>query len=118
MPDESEVVQADVFVEFPLTNGQTLRGHPVPFPVGRKIMAQFAAFDKTNDYERDLVPALDEFTRVSGITDAQILAADPHMQLGDICIAIQRFFFRRRQTSANGAATRSTPTTASPAPGA
>lgn len=112
MPDESEVIQADVYVELPLTNGKTLRGHPVPFPIGRKIMALFAAFDQSNNFQRDLVPALDEFTRVSGITDEQVLAADPDMQLGDICVAIQRFFFRRRHTSANGAA--ATPPTGAP----
>lgn len=112
MPDESEVVQSDVFVEFPLPNGKTLPGKPVPYPVARKIMALLHAFDQTLDYEKHLFLAMDQFTAASGLTDAEIMAACPDMTLGELTTAIQRFFFRRRPTLASGAAS---PT---PAPGA
>lgn len=104
MPDESEVIQSDVFVELPLPNGKSIRGNPVPYPIARKIMAQIYAFDKTQDFENTLVPALEQFTAISGITDEAILAACPGMQLGEICVAVQRFFFRPRQTLASGGA--------------
>lgn len=113
MPDESEVIQADVFVDFPLPNGKSLPGKPVPYPDARKIMALMHAFDQTGDYEETLVPALDRFSAVSGLTDDQIMAACPNLTLGELTTAIQRFFFRRRPPATNGAAA-----TSAKAPGA
>jgi len=118
MPDESEVIQADVFVEFRLPNGKLLRGKPVPYPDARKIMAQMHAFDQTGDYDGTLVPALERFSAVSGLADEQIMAACPNMTLGELTTAIQLFFFQRRPIARNGAAVQS-PTSAAPAaPGA
>jgi len=115
MPDESEVIQSDVFVDFPLPNGRTLPGKPVAYPDARKIMAQMHAFDKTGDYEGTLVPALDRFSALTGLSDEQIMVACPDMTLGELTTAIQRFFFRRRPMG-NGAAPKA-PTNA-PAVGA
>ncbi len=117
MPDESEVVQSDVFVELRLPNETTLRGKPVPFPAARKILAQMAAFDRTGDFEGTLVPALDAFSAVSGLTDETILAACPNLSLGELADAIQGFFFRRRPTSGNGAAPAQAPDNTKPRPG-
>jgi hypothetical protein len=115
MPDESEVIQSDVFVDFPLPNGKTLPGKPVPYTAARKIMAAMHAFDQTGDYEQTLVPALEQFSQVSGLSDEQIMAACPDMSLGELTTAIQRFFFRRRPIATNGAAA---PSKSSPAAGA
>jgi hypothetical protein len=104
MPDESEVIHADVFVEFSLPNGRTLYGKPVPYPEARKILAQMCAFDRTGDYEGVLVPALESFSAVSGLTDEHIMAACSNLSLGELTTAIQRFFFQRRPIPGNGAA--------------
>lgn len=117
MPDESEVIQAEWFVEFPLPNGKVLRGKPVPFQAARKIMAAFAAFDRVADYDQILVPALDLFSTVSGISDDAIAAACPDLTLGELTSAITGFFFRRRPILANGAATPKTPDSTKARPG-
>lgn len=115
MTNESEVIQADVGMEFELPNGTKLRGKPVPYPAARKIMALLHAFDRTGDYEATMVPALEQFSTVTGITDEQILAAFPAMTLGDLTTAVQRFFFLRHPTSGNGVA--KTPDSTKPRPG-
>lgn len=104
MPDESEVIQSDIFVEFVLPNGTTLRGQSVVYPEARKIMAAFRAFDMTGDYEGILVPALERFSAASGLSDDAIMAACPNLSLGELTTAIQRFFFQRRPPATNGAA--------------
>jgi hypothetical protein len=68
----------------------------------RRIMAQMYAFDRTSDYEGTLVPALEQFSALSGISDEQITAACPGILFGEIVAAIQSFFFRPRQTAENG----------------
>lgn len=117
MPNETEVIQADVFVEFELPNGAKLRGKPVPYPAARKIMALLHAFDKTGDYDKDMVPALNQFSELTGLTDEAIMAADPNTTLGELLRAIQRFFFRRRPTPENGAAKTEAPVSTKPRPG-
>jgi len=115
MPDESEVIQADVGMEFGLPNGKQLRGKPVPYPDARRIMALLHAFDRTGDYEATMVPALEQFSAVTGLTDDAIIAADPTMTLGDLTTAVQRFFFRRHPIAANGVA--KAPDSTKPRPG-
>lgn len=103
MSDESEVIAADVYVEMPLPNGLTVRGKPVPYPVARKILALLQVFDQTGDYNLALVPAMEAFTAVTGITDDQIMAVCPDLSLGELTTAMLHFFFRRRPPT-NGAA--------------
>lgn len=105
MPNETEVIQADVYVDFPLPNGKTVRGKPVPYPEARKILAALAAFDQTND-ERALQATIDRFTELSGISDADVLALYPEMTFGDLIGSIYRFFFHpsRLAPRKNGAA--------------
>lgn len=115
MPNESEVIQADVYVEFPLPNGKSLKGKPVPYPDARKILAQLFAFDAGEPYQETVQAAVDRFAALSGISDADVLALCPEMTLGDLLGSIQRFFFRpSRIARANGAA----PTSPSPSSGA
>lgn len=115
MPDESEVIQADVYVDLLLPGNARVRGKPVPYPVARQILAQLAVFDQTGDYDTALVPALEAFTKATGITDDQVMAVCPDCSLGELTSAMLHFFFRRRPPATTGAAK---PTTASPAPGA
>jgi len=115
MPDESEVIQSDVYVDFPLPNGKTLPGKPVAYPDARKIMASMHAYDRTGDYEGTLEPALAKFEELTGLTETKVLELCPGMSLGELTTAIQRFFFQRRPKG-NGAAGK-TPTSA-PAAGA
>lgn len=111
MPDEKEVVQADVFVEFPLPNGKVLRGNPVPYWEGRKILAEL--YDKQATLEQS-IKTLDRFTELAGIKEADVMAAYPSMTYGDLVASVERFFFQKSQLAkSNGQA----PTTPSPSSG-
>lgn len=111
MPDEKEVIQADVYVDFPLPNGKSVRGKPVPYPEARKILAQLFAFDQSGDYEHTVQAAIDRFAQISGVSDAEVLALCPEMTMGDLIGSIQRFFFRpsRLAAKSSGSTTATSP---------
>lgn len=118
MPDEREVIQADVYVDFPLPNGKTIRGRPVPYPEARKILAQLFAFDEgKGTYEETVQSAVDRFCELTGITDEVVLTAYPHMTPGDLLGSIQRFFFRPSRLAPKAPGAAST-TATSPSTGA
>ena len=117
MLDESEVIQADVGMELELPNGAKLRGKPVSYFDARRIMALLHTFDRTGDYEQTMVPALEQFSQLTGITDDMIMQAYPEATLGDVTTAVQRFFFLRHRNTANGAAKRAMPESTRARPG-
>ena len=94
MPDESEVIQADVQVEFRLPNGKVVYGKPVPYFEGRKILAQL--------YAGHFQPAIDRFVELSGISEEEVLELDPSFELYDLIQGIYGFFFRPSRGQKNG----------------
>jgi hypothetical protein len=117
MPDESEVIHADVGVPFHLPNGRTLTGRPVAYPQARRIMALLHEYDRTGNFEQTIEPALVQFGELAGIPDEDVMRLCPNMSLGELVVAIQRFFFHRRPAIGNGAAKPVQPDSTKPRPG-
>ena len=92
MPDESEVIQADLYVEFRLPNGTSVRGKPVPYPEARKMLA--VLYDHTSTYGA-VQGVIDRFVKLTGISEAEVMELYPTMTGGDFTDAIQNFFFQR-----------------------
>lgn len=117
---DTEARDAYLAVDVELPNGTTIKGKPLPFGVAKRLLLLDEQFTKGADPSASLFPMLNEFAEHTGITEDQVLAACPDIQLGEVIDLVRRFFFSRRTvaTATPLPVTNPTPAPATPAPGA
>lgn len=109
MPD-TEARDAYVAVEVDLPNGAKISGKPVPYPDAMRMLVQSEQFYAGVPLTDSVLPMLTDFERITGITQAKLLALCPDLSLGEVVNLVQRFFYWRRS------APTAPPSSPSPAP--
>lgn len=94
---ESEARDAYVGVEVPLPNGKTVTGKPIPYPEAMGLLVlseQFLVGEAAPS--TSIIPALQQFETLTGITGERLKALCPDISLGEVIDIMQRFFYWRR----------------------
>ena len=99
----SEERDAYVAVEVELPNGKTLPGRPVPWRTALRIKSLLAEFVEHGNHGEDhavFQASFDAlflaFSEATGLTEAQIAAADPDLTLLEFVDFMGRFIYRLR----------------------
>lgn len=92
---DTEARDAYLGVEVDLPNGQRVTGKPIPYGEAMRLMALSDQWAAGGNPKETLLPVLESFHRLTGITMEEIGRKDPNMSLGDVLGLINRFFFLR-----------------------
>lgn len=93
---EAEARDAYVGVEVPLPNGKAITGKPVPYREGMHLLVLSEQFLQGAAPSDSIIPALQRFEELTGITGERLHAACPDISLGEVIDVMQRFFYWRR----------------------
>jgi hypothetical protein len=94
----SEDRDAYLAVEVPLPNGKVAKGKAIGLKKARELILLSDSF--TSGSKEALTPLLEEFARVTGITEDYLLELDPELTFGDLIGVMNSFFYWRRPARA------------------
>lgn len=110
---DTEARDAYLGVEVDLPNGAKVTGNPVPYPDAVRMLLQSEQFYAGGSMTETIVPMLQDFERITGISQAKLLGLCPSLSLGEVVNLVQRFFFSRRSAPTAPPASPSSPSASS-----
>ena len=96
---DTEARDAYLGVEVDLPNGVKVTGNPVPYPDAMKMLLLSEAFYAGASMSESVIPMLELFERITGLSQQKLLGLCPNLTLGEVVNLVQRFFFSRRNAA-------------------